>query len=64
MVEELTGAWPSGRSGERQITSDGAMERGVHEESTTGLTGAWVAVLRPSDDDEGAVVVALGGGGA
>jgi hypothetical protein len=40
------------------------MERGLHGESISGLTGAWAIVWRPSDDGEEAAVVALGGGRA
>jgi hypothetical protein len=32
------------------------MERGLHEESISGLTGAWAATWWPSDDGEEAMV--------
>jgi hypothetical protein len=48
-AEELTGAWPSGRSGAGQLTGDSAMERREHGESVSGLTRARVAVWRPSN---------------
>jgi hypothetical protein len=38
-AEELTGAWPSGRSRARWFTGDGAMERGEHGKSVSVLTG-------------------------
>jgi hypothetical protein len=60
----LTGVRPSSRSGPRQLTSGGAMERGLHRESISGLTGARATVWRPGDDGEEAMVVALGGAGA
>jgi hypothetical protein len=64
MAKELTEAWPSGRSGARRHTDDGATERGEHEESISGLTGVRAAVWRPGDGGEEAAVVALDGGGA
>jgi hypothetical protein len=48
----LTGARPNGRSGARWLTGGGAMGRGVHGESTSGLTGARAAVWWPVDGGE------------
>jgi hypothetical protein len=45
-AEGLTGAWPSGRSGARWLTGDGAMERGARGESVSGLTWVRAAVWR------------------
>jgi hypothetical protein len=43
-AEELTGAWPSGRSQARWLTDNGTTERGEHWDSIPGLTGARAAV--------------------
>jgi hypothetical protein len=59
----LTGAQPSGRSGAQWLTEGGATGRGVHGESTSGLTGARAAVWRPIDGGEEMVEEALGLGG-
>jgi hypothetical protein len=40
----LTRARPRGRSEELWLAGGGAMGRGVHRESSSGLTGAWAAV--------------------
>jgi hypothetical protein len=48
----LTGARPSGRSGARWLTGGGTTERGVHGESTSGLTRARAAVWWPVDNGE------------
>jgi hypothetical protein len=47
--------WPAG---------GGAMERGVHGESISGLTGAQAAVWRPGDSGEETAEEALGVGSA
>jgi hypothetical protein len=39
----------SGHSGARELTGEGAKERGEHGEPVSGLTGARVAVWRPGD---------------
>jgi hypothetical protein len=48
----LTRARPNGRSSARWLTGDGAMEKGAHGESISGLTGARAAVWRPGDGGE------------
>jgi hypothetical protein len=63
-TEELTGYWPSGCSGARWLTGDGATKRGEHEESISGLTEARAVVWRPGDGGEETAVVVLSGGGA
>jgi hypothetical protein len=60
----LTGARPKGRFRARWLTGGGAMGRGVHGESTSGLTEARAAVWRPIDDGEEMAEEALGAGGA
>jgi hypothetical protein len=60
----LIGARPSSRSRPLRLTGGGATERGLHGESISGLTGAWVAAWRPSNDGGEVAVVTLGGGGA
>jgi hypothetical protein len=59
----LTGAQPSSRSGPQRLTSGGATERGVHEESIWGLTEAQAAVWRPGDGSEDMAEDVLGAGG-
>jgi hypothetical protein len=58
LAEELIRAWPSGGSGARRLTDDNATERGVHEKSVLGLTGARVVVWHQGDGGE--VVVKKG----
>jgi hypothetical protein len=63
-LKGLARACPSGPSGVRRLATGGAMERGVHGESISGLTRARAAEWRPGDGGEELVVVAPGGGGA
>jgi hypothetical protein len=60
----LAGAQLSGRSRARWLTGGGAIERGVHGESISNLTGARVAAWRPGDGGEEVAVEVLGAGGA
>jgi hypothetical protein len=64
VATELNGAWPSSHSGARWPAGGGAIGRGVHGESISGLTGARAAMRRPSDGGEETVEEALGVGGA
>jgi hypothetical protein len=61
---ELVEARLSGRSRARWPAGGGAMERGVHGESISGLTGAQAAVWRPGDSGEETAEEALGVGSA
>jgi hypothetical protein len=60
----LTRARPSGRSRAWWLTGGGAIGRGVHGESTSGLTRARAVVWRPVDGGEETAEEALDAGGA
>jgi hypothetical protein len=60
----LIGARPTGRSGARWLTGDGAMGREEHWESISGLTRAWAVAWRPGNGSEETVEEVVGVGGA